>query len=345
MSTYSEVQGVNQSTLKEILKSPKSYLAAKKRQESNQESEEEHFVFGTVLDIMLTGKREDFDKRFVKVPDSIKGSANVILMLKTIREELNLLSKEEALTKTLSDYELSIVRWARQNKYQERYSDAGLIKNLITDETKETFEILKTTVGKTVIKEGEYKNALQCKSVLENDLFTKQYVDRKFNTDCEFLDKFIVNFTFRDVLCRGELDRLRIDHTKKEITPIDFKYTGKPINDFMYDFWKYRYDFQASFYKHGLFEHSEIQKLLKDGYKINNFLYIVVEKALYQPPYNFRVTDQVNIIGREGGVLSTGKRLEGFVQAIDRYKFATQNNKWDYPMEIYQNDGMLDITV
>lgn len=347
MTDYKETLGINQSTLKKILISPKSYLSAVNKQENQIESEEEHFVFGTIIDIMLTGTREDFNKRFVKVPDNIKGSPNIILMLKSIREELNKLSSEEAALKSLEDFKSSIIKWARNNNYQPKWGDDALIKNLIVNDTKETFEILKTTVGKITVKESEYINAVGCKSVLELDRYTKFYVDKKLNNnkEVEFLDKFIINFTFKDLLFKGEIDRIVINHTTKEIIPIDFKFTGKSINDFEYDFWKYRYDFQATVYTHGLFENIKIQELIKEGYKLNNFLYIVVEKSLFNNPIIFKVTDEVRKIGREGGTLSNGKKLEGFIQAIDRYKFHTEINKWDYPMEYYKNEGFLNLQV
>ena len=61
---YRELKKLNQSLLKKILVSPKAYLTAKNSYENQTESVEDHFVFGTAVDIMLTGTKEEFDKKF-----------------------------------------------------------------------------------------------------------------------------------------------------------------------------------------------------------------------------------------------------------------------------------------
>jgi hypothetical protein len=74
-------------------------------------------------------------------------------------------------------------------------------------------------------------------------------------------------------------------------------------------------------------------------------LYIVVEKNLINPPMCFRITDEVYKIGLEGGINSRGYKYEGLVQAVDRLKFHKSINKWDCPMEYYQNNGLINIEV
>jgi hypothetical protein len=76
-----------------------------------------------------------------------------------------------------------------------------------------------------------------------------------------------------------------------------------------------------------------------------NFRYIVVEKLLINNPRNFIINDDVINIGMNGGRLSNGTELEGFSQAISRYKFHVKNEKWEHPMEYYQNNGNYIITV
>jgi hypothetical protein len=55
----------------------------------------------------------------------------------------------------------------------------------------------------------------------------------------------------------------------------------------------------------------------------------------------FVVSSDVDQVGYLGGELSNGKRVEGLSQAVGRYKFAVENNAWDYPMEYYLSGGVI----
>jgi len=144
---------------------------------------------------------------------------------------------------------------------------------------------------------------------------------------------------------KGELDRVAINHSTKTITPIDFKTTGKPITGFQYEFFTYRYDFQAAVYAWGLTYHPKIQELLDKDYVIQDFLYIVVETNLVNDPMIFNVNADVLQIGFDGVVLNSGRTLEGFNKALDRLQYALDNNAWKFPMEYYLNGGKLNIEI
>jgi len=61
---------------------------------------------------------------------------------------------------------------------------------------------------------------------------------------------------------------------------------------------------------------------------------------MYNPPMIFNVPNEVMKIGFEGGTLSSGKKYEGFIDAIARYFFHKNMGKWDYPMEYYQKKSL-----
>lgn len=331
------MRGLNQSSLKKILVSPQEYLKAINKQED--EATPEHFLFGTVVDIMLTGSKDEFDEKFVKIPDETKCSDTV----KAIVEEIaNNVFQTETIDCPLESYREDILAACDYFNYQPNWKDDTRIDKIIK-EGSEYFDLLKSIAGKTPITESEYAKAVNAVMALKADKYT-QYYTRK-QKDVEFLDKFIVCFGYEGEEIKGELDRIVINHKTKTITPVDFKTTGKSILGFNYDFWQFRYDFQAAVYTYGLQRHSDIINLLSQGYELKNFLYIVVEKSLIYNPQIFEVHKVITKIGWEGGTLSNGKRLEGFVQAIQRYQFATKNEAWNYSQEYYENEGKIFIEV
>ena len=334
---YRELKKLNQSILKKILISPKEYLRAKEKQEQGEQSIAPHFVFGSVVDIMLVGSKDEFEEKFVRIPDETKCSDAV----KTIVD--GVVAEMLELGSSLIDRDI-ILRHCNNISYYNNWKDDTRIDKILVD-GKDYFELLKTTAGKTPITESEYAKAVGCVMALKSDKFTKPYVDKKHDKDVEFWDKFIIEFDYKGFAMKGELDRVCINHKDKTITPIDFKTTGKPITGFQYEFFTYRYDFQATVYSWGLFQHPKVKELIDKDYVVQDFLYIVVETNLFNEPMIFEVGEEVMTIGFHGGTLSNGRKLEGFSGAINRLQYALDTNNWKFPMEYYLNEGKLNIEV
>jgi hypothetical protein len=336
---YQEIDKENQSCLKRILTSPQAYLEAKKRQQEKEEVVADHFIFGTVVDIMLTGSKDEFDEKFVKIPDETKCSEAVKAIIDIVA---GVVFQTETIDCPLESYREDILDACNYNNYQGNWKDDTRIDKIIK-EGSEYFDLLKSIAGKTPITESEYAKALNCVMSLKSDEYTKQYVVAKGQPNVEFWDKFIIEFDYEGVQIKGELDRVVINHNTKKIIPIDFKTSGKPILSFPYEFLTYRYDFQAATYEKGLYEHPTVITLLRDGYHIENFLYIVVEKDLRSNPMVFEVTQDLIKLGYEGGETSRGLKYEGFKQAIERLQYAQENDAWLYPMEYYKQKGRLKL--
>jgi hypothetical protein len=342
---YRQLEGVNQSSLKKILISPKEFLKAVEKQQNNNDSIEPHFLFGSVVDIMLTGTRDEFDEKYIRIPDETKCSETVKKIIDDIFNVVKAVAESEDIEiLPLENYSTIILRKARENNFQNNYKDDTLI-NTVIKQGEAYFELLKTTVGKTPITESEYAKAVNAVMALKSDKYTKPYVVKKERKNAEFWDKFIVQFEYNGVPIKGELDRVIVDHDTKEIIPIDFKTTGKTVNSFISDFWYYRYDFQAATYALGLRQNEIVADLVENkGYQIKDFLYIVVETNLVNNPMVFKVPHTVYNIGFSGGIVKN-KEYEGFGHAIKRYIFASTNDAWEYPMEYYQNNGIMEIDV
>lgn len=335
--SYREMRGLNQSSLKKILVSPQEYLKAVNKQE--EETTAEHFLFGTVVDIMLTGTKDEFDEKFVKIPDETKCSEAVKAIIDIVA---GVVFQTETIDCLLESYREDILDACNYNNYQGNWKDDTRIDKIIKEGT-EYFDLLKSIAGKTPITESEYAKAVNAVMALKADKYTQMYTRKQ--KDVEYWDKFIICFGYEGEEIKGELDRVVINHKTKTITPIDFKTTGKSILGFNYDFWQFRYDFQAAVYTYGLQRHSDVINLLGQGYTLNNFLYIVVEKSLIHNPMIFEVHRAITKIGWEGGKLNNGRNLDGFIQAVQRYQFATKNDAWNYSQEYYENEGKLFIEI
>jgi hypothetical protein len=341
MENYRNLPGINQSILKKILTSPLEFKKAKEKQESAVQSTEEHFLFGTLVDLMLTSTKQEFDDKYVVIPDETKCSDAVKAIIDKVSEYIQEVA-EDYFGTFLSEYRDKILDCCNNTNYQANWKDDTRVDKIIK-EGSEYFELLKSIAGKTPVVQSEYSKAVNCVAALKADPYTKPYVDKKFYTNqkiagVQILDKVIISFTHRGVLIKGELDRVIVNPNTKEITPIDFKTTSKSVNGFKYEFWKYRYDFQAAVYYKGILESPQFKEYFDQGYVLNNFLYIVVEKELTNVPLCFEISQEVLNIGFSGGVYEDREYL-GFEQALSMYIYAEVNGEWTYTKEYLENGG------
>ena len=347
MIDYQTISALNQSTLKQILISPQAYIKAKERQLARVESTEQHFVFGSVVDMLLTESKEDFDRKYAVIPDDTGVSETVSKIVQGVYD----FAKVLPIILDLDQQSTTILECCNFENYQAKWKDETRV-NKIIDQGSKYFDILKKSGTKSIITETEYAKAVNCVMALRSDKHTSKYCQKKSsNPDIEIINKHVVVFEHRGLEFKGELDRVIVDHKEKVIIPIDFKTTSKSVLNFENSFWFYRYDFQAAVYSLGLsLDKSErLQKYYQDGYSIKPILYIVVETFLNNPPMVFEISKSAIDVGLYGNIHpKTDPKIkgnhEGFQQAIDRFKYATDNDAWDYNRE-YHIKGKHSITL
>jgi hypothetical protein len=347
MVDYKTISALNQSTLKQILVSPKSYVEAKERQLARVESTEQHFVFGSLVDMMLTESKEDFDKKYAVIPDDTGVSETIAKIVKGVYDEIN--DTFDLAWGTLEDYPEQILKHCNYELYQSRWKDETRV-NKIVEQGSKYFDILKKCGTKTIITESEYAKAVNCVMALRSDKHTSKYCQKKSNDPkILIIDKHVIMFEHEGLEFKGEIDRIIVNHKEKTITPIDFKTTSKSVLNFENSFWHFRYDFQAAVYMLGLTKDKSerLKSYYEEGYSFKPMLYIVVETFLKNPPMVFEISTTAINTGLYGNVDKVPKikeNLEGFYQAIKRFKYATEYNAWDYPME-YDTKGKTIIQV
>jgi len=336
---YIKIDRLNQSLLKKILISPYSFLKEKARyteENEDNEIEKSHFVFGSMVDTLLLDSYTFDDKYFVmgelNISDTIKQ------VIRYIYDSLNIIDSININMSSVAD---SIVLEAiNEVGYQPRWKNETRIKK-IKEEGGSYYDSLVLAKGRTIVSSTEKAQAVICVASLKANKYIQKYLTPEKGIEINF--RKIVQFSYKGIEFKGELDEVYIDHNEQTIQPIDYKTTGNSINMFKYDFWKFRYDFQAAVYMYGLKQDKEIKQLLKNGYKILPFKYIVVESNSINSPMSFIISDDIIEIGFNGGTLSNNKKLEGFTQAVARYKWHTEQDKWEYPMEYYLNNGYVEI--
>jgi hypothetical protein len=331
---YRDIPALNQSSLKKILLHPQDYLNAVKR---NEESKEDYFIFGTLVDLMLTGTKEEFDSKFYVIKQDISVTDAVKTIVDGVVEEIRNLGVDLSLWTNERDI---ILKHVKYQNYQGNWKDDTRIDAIIKA-AQEYVKLLETVGNRTIVTDLTYSKAVNAVAGLRSDKFTQEFSmpAKKYPEHIQVIDKFIVSFEYQGFNIKGELDRVMINHHTQKIKPLDFKTTSKPIMGFMGEFWKLRYDFQAATYSLGLVNHPEIKELIDKGYTMDPFRFIVAHSESTTAPMVFTVPMKVITIGTYGGETSM-RYYEGLQQALERYDFASQNNLWDHPKEYYDNGSM-----
>lgn len=325
-NTYLENKALNQSLLKKILIHPSLFLKRLQEQEGQEllddEEPSENIMIGDACDLILTQGEDVFYERFV-VTDVNKPTGQVgdyaWYLFITGEEEL-------AYQKTGA----KITHLALKAKFDK--------------DGKDYYEALCNNKDKKIITTEQFNKIQTVVESLRYNEFVKHYFTNTPN--CENFYQVELSFNYDGEECKGLMDLIHINHSQKRIIPVDLKVTESPTDSWEWIFWKMGYYFQSAFYSKGLELNppSQIKSLLKEGYTLENFSFVVESFRYPGSPQEYICSDSILQLGELGGK-KDNRHYFGFQEAIKRYKWHTETNIWHYPMEVYINKGkkILDI--
>ena len=158
------------------------------------------------------------------------------------------------------------------------------------------------------------------------------------NENIELHKQVVLDFEYLGVRCKGLVDLIAVDRKRCIVYPIDIKTSSSSTGLWGHTmFWKFRYDIQAAFYSYGIKNSGLLEELGCD--KVHPFRFIVENQDFPGNPLVYQIGDTIAHLGQFGGT-AEGRVYEGFHQAIERYKWHTENDLWQYPMHDYLNNGV-----
>ncbi len=73
--------------------------------------------------------------------------------------------------------------------------------------------------------------------------------------------------------------------------------------------------------------------------------FVVVTKDTDEGARIFQCTDSDIERSIVGGTTKGGKSIDGLDNLVDRFVWHTQEKKWDFPREVYENQGVINLDV
>ena len=227
-------------------------------------------IFGSMVDVLITGGQEEFDNLFVvaefpSLPDS---QINVIKYLFEYNSENY---------NKLSDIPDNLIIAATEVlEFQKNWKPETRAK-VIKENGVEYYNLLHISIGKTLVNTKDYQDAQACvKALKENDFTSEFFVeDNPFDKTIERLYQLKFQGEYEGIKVRCMADLIMVDHENKVVTPIDLKTSFKKEWNFPSSFIQWGYWIQAQLYWYIIRQNMDNDPLYKD-YKLANYQFIVI---------------------------------------------------------------------
>ena len=242
-------------------------------------------------------------------------------------------------------------------EFEEAYKSSGYktkLENVIKKfwENPEFFKyyLLTRDKSKTILSKEEAEKVYKAKELIEANKFTRYYFTSVEDSD-GMIERFFqapIYFKYLGCDCKALLDGVLINHKTKTITPFDLKTTGKSVHDFEGNFISYGYYRQAAMYYTAVMsEESPFKTLIDDGYVVEGFKFIVAETKVdsFNPALIFNVSLDTLEKGLKGFSTQSGRRYKGINELIENYKVHTQTGQWDLPIDVWLNNGEVELNI
>lgn len=234
-------------------------------------------TFGSIVDTLLTGSKEEFDERFV-ISDLPEISDNLATIAKLL---FNSYSNKYHHLFDIPDDILSTVG-AQCDYYSGSKWDTLRVKK-IKEGCSLYYSKLYLAKDKTLISQKDYDDAVECANSLKTDPMTKWYfdLDNPFDeVERNFQLKFKGEYMGIPLRCMADL--LIVDYKKKIILPCDLKTTGKLEDNFYKSFIDWNYWIQAQLYWYLIRYNLDQDPYFKD-FTLKDYRFIVINRYNRKP--------------------------------------------------------------
>jgi len=206
---------------------------------------------------------------------------------------------------------------------------AGVIKKLDTPENKNYLEFLRRADGKHVLSQDDMNVILNCATSINAHSVAANILNTTELSGAEPEKELL--WSHKDFKIKSIIDNLILNKEKKLVTVVDLKTTAKSVFGFGRAYISYGYYRQIAIYKMAALTY--LESLGEDPMEYDIKAYIVA----------IQTTDLFECVVYEPDSLDLSIAIDEFESLLDRLKWHQDHNRWDYPMEYYNNNGVIKI--
>jgi hypothetical protein len=328
---YREVQAISYSMLSGVSKTPASLI-------NTEKFESPALTYGSAVDTMVFDGEEEFKKKFC-VNSGISPSPIVEKITRQVMKAV--IETKGSLAGSLDDYDDLILTTAKALEYGKGWKDDTIIRKIKDEGGKDLYSFTIENEGKKILDTIQYENVLNSANTLYTHDFTKEWFTAGDGEEVHF--QFPVLWAHKGKACKSLFDIIKIDHNKKIIYPVDLKTTGDHVLSFPYNFLKWNYYLQASFYYDAIV-YLKLQNPELFTYTIDYMRFVVIGSNDPMRPLVYQSTYSDYWAGRYGAkIKKTGDTIKGYEELMNDMEWHLTENKFEYPREVYNNSGVLKL--
>lgn len=250
-----------------------------------EKKESPSLLFGSIVDLMITGSREEFDKQYIIAEFATLKPAH-LTMVKALFEKYHV-----QYPKLSKIPDANLLEVADSVEFGKTWKDITRI-NSIRTECEEYYNLMTLAEGKTIIDQQTYDEAAAAARALRSSPATAWYFakDNPFDgIERVYQPKFKADFD--GITYSAMMDLVITDHNAKKIYPCDLKTSSHMEYEFYKSFLDWSYDVQSRQYAAILKANIQKDDYFKD-FEIMPYRFIVVNRKSLNPlvwewPYTF----------------------------------------------------------
>lgn len=345
---YRKINALNCSMIKLFDSNPVKFFDCFKLGRVKDDVKSTAIVIGDIVDFYILdckGNNQEFEDRFEEkfslLKDvSVKGQVSVLV------EELYKIAKKYTVDgKITAEFSTMFSEAVQKVQSLGKYSGKTEEKILedFSEKGKEYYETLIKNSDKTVVDVNVLDHARNIAKILVEDEFTAHLFEE--SEDIEYFTKFPIEWTYEaesggSMICKSELDILRIDHHNKIIYPMDLKTTYDNEN-FESNYLRMRYDLQAAFYHLAVLKWS-VEEDMQD-YDIMPMEFIVGDTSINKRrPIRYKLSRN-DLDKAMYGYHIGGVKYNGIIPLIEAINWAENSGNWNVSKEVFDNQGIMKL--
>ena len=342
---YRKIDALSASDIKLFAKDRIAFYHQKVLGEKRKDKFSDSLTLGTLIDYCLSDCKgswqefeQNFDDRFILL--SVKKGTGQLFLLADLLYEYTLrdMDEEGNITSSFSiRFEEAFDKLQKEDKFKGKKVEWALEQ--FKDSDAETYfsENLKA-IDKLAVDSWMLD---KCKFIVENVLMddnVKHLFEEKENV-INF-GKYVVEWEYKGLKAKSELDNLTINHNTKEIIITEIKSTWDS-EDFEKTYLKLRYDLAAIYY------YKAIQYTFQDlqDYTIK-FQFLVVDtspQGLRPLIYKLSSNDLLN--AEIGFKTKSGYYYKGLEELVNEILWCQETQNWRISKEAFENNGILNLNI
>jgi len=342
---YRKIDALSASDIKLFAKDRISFYHQKVLGEKRKEKTSDSLVLGTLIDYCLSDCKgswqefeQNFDDKFILL--SVKKGTGQLFLLADLLYEYTLrdMDEEGNITSSFSiRFEEAFDKLQKEDKFKGKKVEWALEQ--FKDSDAETYfsENLKA-IDKLAVDSWMLD---KCKFIVENVLIddnVKHLFEEQKNVDN--FGKYVVEWEYKGLKAKSELDNLTIDHNTKEIIITEIKSTWDS-EDFERTYLKLRYDLAAIYYYRAI-EYA-FQKLQHYTIKFQFLVLDTSPQGLRSLIYKVSDIDLAN--AEFGFRTKSGYYYKGLNELVDEILWCQETQNWRISKFAYEQKSILNLDI